>query len=256
MSVPALDLREVWLSFRGMTVLEDVNLTIESGEFLGLIGPNGGGKSVLLKVILGLIHPDRGTVRVLGKAPRRAWGEVAYVPQHAHFDRRFPMRVLDVVLTGRLATRMLGRRFTAADREKAWESLRRVDMADDASRQVGKLSGGQLQRVLIARALAVEAPVLLLDEPTASLDAWMGAERYGLLDELAGSRTLVLVSHDIGVMSSHVQSVACLNRRLHYHHDREITQEMIEETYGCPVDFVVHEHAHRVLGPSTQERDG
>ncbi len=253
--VPALDLRDVWLSLGGSTVLEGVDLTIESGEFLGLIGPNGGGKSVLLKVILGLLEPDRGTVRVLGEPPQGVRGAVAYVPQHGHFDRRFPIQVLDVVLMGRLGRRATWRGYTSADRDRALRALARVDMADHARRQVGKLSGGQLQRVLIARALAMDAPILLLDEPTASLDTWMSVELYGLLDELASTRTLVLVSHDIGVMSSHIQSVACLNRRLHYHHSREITREMIEETYGCPVDFVVHRHTHRVLEPSVGEHD-
>lgn len=246
-TLPAIDVRNVWLSFRGMTVLEDITFTVEPGDFVGLIGPNGGGKSVLLKVILGLLKPDRGSVRIFGQPPEHAGGAFAYVPQHPPFDPRFPIRVLDVVLLGRLGgVRPFGHH-GAADRERAMAALAEVQADHLAGREIGKLSGGQLQRVLIARGLATDARLLLLDEPTASLDSAVIGSFYELLTRLSARMTIVLVSHDLGVMSQHVQSVACLNRTLHYHHSREITREMVEEAYGCPVDFVTHRHSHRVL---------
>jgi zinc transport system ATP-binding protein len=244
---PAIDVRHVWLSFRGMAVLEDITLSIMPGEFVGLIGPNGGGKSVLLKVMLGLLEPDRGEVRVFGRPPRQMGGALAYVPQYPPFDPRFPIRVLDVVMLGRLGARGPLRRHTAADRDRAMTALGDVQAAHLAGREIGKLSGGQLQRVLIARGLATDARALLLDEPTASLDSAGVASFYDLLEQLSGRTTIVLVSHDLSVMSKVVRSVACLNRTLHYHHSREITREMVEQAYGCPVDFVIHRHSHVVL---------
>jgi len=247
-AVPAIDVRHVWLSFRGMTVLEDVTFSIGPGEFVGIIGPNGGGKSVLLKIVLGLLKPDRGEVRIFGRPPEQVGGAFAYVPQYPPFDPRFPIRVLDVVMLGRLGARGLLRRHTAEDRERAMAALREVQAEHLAGREIGKLSGGQLQRVLIARGLATDARLLLLDEPTASLDSSVVGGFYELLQRLSKSMTIVLVSHDLSVMSKYVQSVACLNRTLHYHHSREITREMVEEAYGCPVDFVIHRHSHVVLG--------
>jgi len=248
---PAIEVRDLWLSFGGWNVLEAIDLTVKQGEFLGLIGPNGAGKTVLLRVLLGLIKPDRGSVRVLGKSPRTARGNVAYVPQHAAFDRLFPIHVLDVALMGRLGRSRLLRPYTADDRQKARQALDTVGIADLEHRQIGELSGGQLQRVLIARALAVNSRVLLLDEPTANLDSTVAGHLYELLGELAGELTIVLVDHDIGVMSRHVQSVGCLNRRLHHHHGAHPSQEMLEQAYGYPVDVVVHDHdhghAHRIL---------
>ncbi|MEW6742672.1 MAG: metal ABC transporter ATP-binding protein [Planctomycetota bacterium] len=252
MSTPALEVRDVSLSFRGMAVLEAVNFTLEEGGFLGIIGPNGAGKSVLFKVILGLLRPDRGSVRVFGEPPERASGLIGYVPQHARFDDNFPISVLQVVLMSQLGRDRLLRRYRREDRDRALAALERVEMAHLAERQIGKLSGGQLQRVLIARALAVDARLMLLDEPTANLDSRIGGEIYALLASLTPTCTVVLVSHDISVMSRHVKTVACMNRRLHYHGTREVTREMLEATYECPVDFVVHEHTHRVLTPHEQ----
>jgi len=246
-TTPAILIRDLSLSFRGMPVLEHVDLEVGPGDFLGIIGPNGGGKSVLLKTILGLIRPDEGHVEVFGAAPGGTPGRVAYVPQYPGFDPAVPMAVLETVLMGRLPHRRLLQRYRPEDRRRAIQALHTVGAEELAARPVSKLSGGQLQRVLIARALAVGADLLLLDEPAASLDPRSTAELYEHLARLAPHTTLVLVSHDLGVINSHVGSVACLNRALHYHHSREVTREMIEATYGCAVDFLIHEHTHRVL---------
>lgn len=243
----ALELDHVSLAFRGMPVLEDVTFALDEGEFLGIIGPNGGGKSTLIKVVLGLLEPDEGKVRVFGKAPAHAGGEIAYVPQHPQFDRRFPIRVLDVVLMGRMGRSVMFKAFGSSDHDRAMTALRDVEAEALAGRDIGRLSGGELQRVLIARGLVADARLLLLDEPTASLDTRVVGSFYELLERLSAKMTIVLVSHDIGVMSQHVKSVACLNRKLYYHHSKEISREMVEEAYGCPVDFIVHSHSHVVL---------
>jgi len=245
-TTPALEIHDLDVSLRGTRVLEHVDLTLPPGEFLGLIGPNGGGKSVLLRTILGLQAADRGTILVHGRSPAAARGEVAYVAQYARFDADFPIRVLDVVLMGRLGPGLRSPR-APDDEDRAREALRRVGLETFGDRQIGRLSGGELQRVLIARALATDARLFLFDEPTASLDTRQVQSLHELLRELAGERTVVLVSHDIGVISHYVDSVACLNRSLVYHGGKEITREMIEETYGCEVDFVVHAHRHVVV---------
>jgi zinc transport system ATP-binding protein len=246
-SLPVLDLRGVSVSFRDVPVLEDVNLSLDAGEYLAVLGPNGGGKTTLLKVILGLIRPDRGEVRVFGVPPERARGRIGYAPQFFRFDLDFPIRVIDVVLMGRLAKSRLLRPTTRRDRAVAEAMLAKVEMDELADRQIGKLSGGQLQRVLIARALAVEPQLLLLDEPTASLDERIGHSIWELIEKLSHELTVVLVSHDIGAISRYVRSVACLNRRLFFHPSKALTPEILEATYGCPIELVAHGQPHRVL---------
>ena len=247
MQIPAIDIKDVNLTLRGRLVLENINLTLHQGEFLGLIGPNGGGKTVLLKVILGLLAPDSGSIQIFGENPVNSRGLVSYVPQHARFDYDFPISVLDVVLMSRLGPKGINATYTPEDYAVAHAALAQVELDELSKRQIGKLSGGQLQRALIARAIAMEPKLLLLDEPTASLDSRIGRGIYALLDELSKRMTIVLVSHDIGVISQHITSIACLNQRLHFHNSRELTPAMIEETYGCPVELIAHGHAHRVL---------
>ncbi len=256
MSSPVLDMRDVWLSLRRMPVLEGVNLQLAKGDFLAIIGPNGGGKSVLLNVVLGLLTPDRGVVKVFGMSPKKARGRVAYVPQYPRFDPTFPIRVIDVVLMGRLKGGLMGGRCSEEDCQRAHAALAEMGLADAVNKQIGRLSGGQLQRVLIARALAVDARFLILDEPTASLDPQIAGNLYERLKESSNEMTVIVVSHDIGVISHHVKTVACMNRRLHYHRSKEITEEMVEATYGCPVDFMVHRHTHRVLSDHHGEGAG
>jgi zinc transport system ATP-binding protein len=180
---------------------------------------------------------------------------VGYVPQYARFDRAFPIRVGDAVATG-----ALGRGGPARGEVEAAVSraLERVELTGVADRQIGALSGGQLQRALIARALVADPGMLLLDEPTASVDTRIGRTVYELLEVLAEDITIVLVSHDIGVLSRHVRTVACLNVEMHYHHTRELTPDMVEAAYGCPVDLLAHGHPHRVLEshPGTEHGHG
>lgn len=245
MNAPVVvSLERVSFTYAGVDVLRDVSFEFYEGDFVGIIGPNAGGKTTLLKLILGLLRPDSGSIRVLGVSPDEARGLVGYVPQYAHFDRSFPIRVRTAVTMGTLGRGRMGDTVASDAVDLALEQLELHVVAD---RQMGSLSGGQLQRALIARALVTEPKLLLLDEPTASLDTRIGRSVYELLEELAEKITVVLVSHDIGVISRHVRTIACLNVEMHYHHSKHLTPEMIEAAYGCPVDLVAHGHPHRVL---------
>lgn len=255
MNTPAIELQNLSLWRGSVPVLEDIDLQVRRGSFLALLGPNGSGKTTLLRVILGLITPQQGTVRVLGNRPRDARGRVGYVPQRAAFDLDFPIHSDEVVCMGRLPRKRWLRQYDAADREAARHALDTMEAAHLADRPIGTLSGGELQRVLIARALAMEPELLLLDEPTASLDERIGRGIWEILEELSQQMTIVLVSHDIGAISHYVREVACLNRRLHMHPDGELSDEILEATYGCPVDLLAHGHPHRVLSPHP-ESDG
>lgn len=250
-----LRISNLTVTSRGQRILDDVSLELEDGAFLGLIGPNGAGKTVMLKTILGLIKPTSGTISVLGRTPEGARGQVGYVPQYARFDGSFPIKVRDVVLMGRLPRKRFLRGFSAEDVSRADELLALVEMEGFGERDVMRLSGGQLQRVLIARALALEPKLLLLDEPTASIDSKVGQSIFRLLEDLSKSMTIVLVSHDIGVIASYVKTIACLNRKLHYHHSKQLSGEVLSEVYGCPVELIAHGHAHRVLGTHDHDHE-
>ncbi len=241
-------LEDVWVSYNGRPVLEGVSLSVSSGDFLGLIGPNGGGKTTLLRVMLGLVKPSRGKVLVTGKLPEQSRGDIGYVPQKPLFDPTFPVSVLDVALMGRYGKTGIGRRYSREDRRLAEEALAVVGMLDLRGRQIGQLSGGQQQRVFIARALATKPKLLLLDEPMESIDPASQAELYELLKTLTSRMGIVLVSHNISAISVYVESIACLNRRLHYHGSKEISPEMLEQTYQCPIELIAHgAFPHRIL---------
>jgi len=212
-----------------MPVLEDVCLRVEPGDFLGLIGPNGGGKTTLLLLILGLLRPQRGTIRVFGRSPRRMRSRIGYVPQYAEIDRSAPATVLDLVLTGRIVDSSWGPRFGRKHVQRAMNALSQTETQDLAPRSISALSGGQLQRVMIARALAADAKVLLLDEPTAGVDAHMEQGLTNLLHRLNESLPIVIVSHDVSFVSRHLKRVACLNRRLTCHAAADITQDVIAQ---------------------------
>jgi len=241
-------LDDVWVHYDGVPVLEGINLSVEPHDFLGIIGPNGGGKTTLLKVILGLIKPSRGKVSVLGQTPEKGRKLIGYISQYNLFDRDFPISVLDVVLMGRYSGTGLFRRYSEEDKRIANEALKTVEMLDYKDRQVGRLSGGEQQRVFIARALATDPKLLLLDEPMTSIDSTMQAEFYELLDRLKQRMAIVLVSHDISAVSIYVDKIACLNRQLFYHGSKEVSAEELEKTYHCPIQLIAHGVVpHRVL---------
>ncbi len=244
-----VSISDLWVYRGEHAVLENINLDLEEGDFLGLIGPNGGGKSTLLKVMLGLIKPDRGRVEVFGLAPQEARGRVGYMPQKTLFDQGFPVKALEVVLMGRYSRAGLMHRYGPKDREAALQALEAVGMKELAGREIGALSGGEQQRVFVARSLVSDPKLLLLDEPTAGVDAAQQTEFYDLLCRLNREMdiAIVLVSHDITAISRHVNKIACLNVRLYYHGSKELTNEDIERAYGCPVEMIAHGTPHRVL---------
>ncbi|HYW04889.1 MAG TPA: ABC transporter ATP-binding protein [Gammaproteobacteria bacterium] len=238
---PVIALRNVSFSFDGPPVVEDVTLEVQRGEFLGVIGPNGSGKSTLLRLILGLMQPDTGAITVLGRPPKAARRAVGYVPQFTTFARDFPISVEGTVLMGRLGrTRWLGA-YSATDRSRARRAMEETEIGALAARPLASLSGGQLQRVLIARALACDPEILLLDEPTANVDLGVERSLFDLLRAFNRRMTIVVVSHDVGFISEYVERVACLNRTLVCHRTAELTGEAIQELYGRPVHLIRHD---------------
>lgn len=245
MSLNALEMKDVSFSYNHQQVLEDINFAIGEKDFIAIIGPNGGGKSTLLKIVLGLLTPDKGEVKVFGREPKKAREFVGYLPQYTHFDLDFPIDVFQTVLMGRYHG--MFKKYTAEDREVALQALKDVDMEEYKDRQISRLSGGQMQRVLIARALARKPKLLLMDEPMASIDPEMQNSFYRLISELKDKMALVLVSHDVGTVSMHVDKIACLNQKLYYHGPAEEAAEGLEKIYHCSIDLVSHGIPHRVL---------
>jgi len=240
-AAPALRFDRVTFHYGGPPVLEDVSLDVERGAFMGLVGPNGGGKSTLLKLALGLIEPTRGRVEVLSEPPRARRAALGYVPQFAHFRRDFPISVADMVLQGRLGHSRGPGRYGRADREAAVRAMGQARIVDVARRRLDTLSGGQFQRALIARALVDAPEILLLDEPTANIDLGAEEDIFDLLKALHETLTIVVVSHDIGFISRYVTRVACLNRRLVCHDTSVVNGKIVETLYGGPMRRIDHD---------------
>lgn len=239
----AIDVRGVSFGYDEDLVLSDVSLTLPRGDFACMIGPNGGGKTTLLKLMLGLLTPQRGEIRVLGLPPVSARRRIGYVPQYAQYDASFPVAVSDVVLMGRPRG---GRWFGEGarhDRAAVASALAEVGLAEFGDRPFAALSGGQRQRVLIARALACEPELLLLDEPTSNLDQRVEDEFYALLQHLNARLTIVLVSHDLSVVSKFVKTAVCVNRSIMVHQTGALTGDAIAALYGHSVRMVRHDHA-------------
>lgn len=248
MSDPVIELKGVSFSYDGHEVLRDVNLEVPERDFLALLGPNGGGKTTLIKICVGLLRPGKGYVRILGVNPDKVRSRIGYVPQDINRNRNFPANVFDIVVTGRLARKNGLRRFISSeDRDKVEEILKQMHLWEYRGRKIGELSGGQRQRVFIARALVGEPEILFMDEPTASVDPSFQTELYELLKKLNEHLTIVVVSHDMSVLSSYVKSIACVNGGVFYHGAPELTEEIIGRVYHCPVELIAHGVPHRVL---------
>jgi zinc transport system ATP-binding protein len=237
-----IQLENVSFAYGKVSVIKDITLDIVEGEFLGVIGPNAGGKSTLLKVILGLLNPDKGNIRVFGKTPESGRSKIGYVPQHTSFYRDFPISVIETVLMGRLGkTRWFGG-YSDSDMEIAIKAMQAVEIESVEKQHIGSLSGGQLQRVLIARALACEPEILILDEPTSNIDVRVEEDIFALLKHYNDHMTIIIVSHDIAFISGYIDRVACLNQTLVCHTTEEISGKTIEELYGAPVRMIQHAH--------------
>jgi zinc transport system ATP-binding protein len=236
-----IEFKNVTVKYGNLVALDEINLSIPEYEFLGIIGPNGGGKTTFLKILTGLIKPTKGEIKIYGKEINKMRSILGYVPQFTSFDNTYPISVYDVVKMGRLG------KHSPDDGDIICDSLNTLNIYNLRHDLIGNLSGGQKQRVLIARALASKPKIILLDEPTASIDAKTGQSIYELLHQLNEKATIILVSHDIGAISSYVKKIACLNKKLIYHDTKEISRETLETTYQCPVDLIAHGLPHRVL---------
>ncbi|MFH1090073.1 MAG: ABC transporter ATP-binding protein, partial [Pseudomonadota bacterium] len=217
MSTPVIEIKDLWFSYNGVPILKNVNFTVEQDDFVAVIGPNGGGKTTLVKLMLGLLGADRGSIRVFGLSPEKAAPRVGYVPQEMGVSVGLPVSVQSVVLMGRMRPGGGWRKFSKPDRTAAQAALERVSMWDLRQRRINELSGGQKQRVYLARALVSEPKLLIFDEPTSSVDSRGQTDFYDFLKELNKSATIVVVSHDLMVLSTYVKSVACVSQQVHFH---------------------------------------
>ena len=242
---PVVSLKDVSFAYDSVPVLEHVSLSIAPREWACMVGPNGGGKTTLLRLMLGLLRADEGEVSIFGRPPRCGAFRIGYMPQHLHYDPQFPVTVTDVVLMGRLGRDGFRGRlgwYDKEDRRAVLEALGEVEMESLALRPFAALSGGQRQRVLIARALCGRPDLLLLDEPTTSVDPRGEAQLLDILQKLNRRMTIVTVSHDLGFVSDVVQSVICVNRRVVIHPTSEMTGDVIRDIYGGDVRMVRHDH--------------
>jgi zinc transport system ATP-binding protein len=237
----ALQLENVTFGYTAEPVLQQVNLSIQAKEMAYVVGPNGGGKTTLLRLMLGLLQPSQGTVRVFGEPPEKVRRRLGYVPQYTSFDLQFPVSVLDVVLMGRVGRSALGL-FGRSDYAAARRALGEVGLDSLHRRPFADLSGGQRQRVLIARALASGPEIMLLDEPMANVDWNAQQSLYELLQGINQRMGIVWVSHDLYLVSKSVSNVICVNRRVTIHPTSDLSSEGLKEIFGSDVALVLHDH--------------
>ncbi len=235
---PIVEITDLCYSTGGQDILHSINLCVYPGDFVSIIGPNGGGKTTLLRLILGLLKPSRGEIKIAGRPPGKAVTEIGYVPQHVNHNLRFPATALDVVLMGAHEPQHRFRRRDPETRKNAMDILHRLGVGNCAERKIAALSGGQRQRILIARALVCKPELLVLDEPTASIDTKGQTEFYELLKELNKELTILMVSHDLLIVSSYAKSIACLNRCLHYHQSFGSSRDVLDAFYSCSVEEI------------------
>ena len=251
---PIIEIKNLSAGYDNRTVLHDVNLTVYERDFLGIIGPNGGGKTTLIKCILGLLKPTAGEILYhtgQGSFPQSSSIPpltMGYLPQYSSIDRKFPITVEEVILSGLSSKKPLASRFTAQHREKASAVIARMGLEGMEQRAIGALSGGQLQRALLGRAIISDPQVVILDEPSTYIDKRFEARLYKLLAEINEECAIILVSHDIGTVLQQVKSIACVNETLDYHPDTDVTEEWLERNFNCPIELLGHGTLpHRIL---------
>lgn len=243
MSAPVISVQNVSFGYtKEEPVLQNVSFTVAKGECIGLIGPNGGGKTTLLRLIMGFLTPTHGRISLFGKSPKRHPNGIGYVPQSLRFDKYFPITVRELVLGGRLSQLPWWGRFSRKDTEHAEHALHKVGLEKLADRPFGTLSGGQMQRALIARALAQEPKILLLDEPTASVDIQAEADIYSILDAIRSQLTILMVTHDIRAVIQHVQRVFCVQGKLAALNPKEVCEHFALGLYHFPLMNTPEEH--------------
>jgi zinc transport system ATP-binding protein len=238
--IVAIKFENVTFGYTSVPVVENVNFTIRKGEFISIVGPNGGGKTTLLKMILGLLKPDKGVIKILGNNPGSMRKSIGYMPQSLQYDQQFPITVMDIVMMGRLGNRW-GGPYSKSDRSAALKAMKTLGIENLAKRSLSEISGGQRQRVLIARTLACEPEILLLDEPTANVDADVEKALYDFLQNLDERLTVVMVSHDLAFVMKNVKCVICVNKTVVRHPTSEVTPEAIESLYKGEMRIVRHD---------------
>lgn len=235
-------------AYDGKTVLSQVNLTVYERDFLGIIGPNGGGKTTLIKCILGLHKPEQGNIRFFEDGKEISEINMGYLPQYNSIDRKFPISVYEVILSGLSKQKTLFQKYNKEHHEQVRHIITRMGLEGLEKRSIGQLSGGQLQRTLLGRALVSNPEVVILDEPNTYIDKKFEARLYSLLEEINRERAIILVSHDIGTVLKNVKTIACVNETVHYHPHTEVPSEWLEEHFGCPIEMLGHgTFPHRVL---------
>lgn len=240
-----LEMRSLSAGYGTSMILGEVDFRVNENDFIGVIGPNGGGKTTLLRVILGLLQPVKGSIVFNPELLARS--RIGYLPQISTGDVNYPVSVSDVVLSGLMRQKSLVSRMTSDDRKKAATVIEELGLAGFSSASLNELSGGQLQRVLLGRAVIGDPRLLLLDEPGNFVDTNFESDFYDKLRLLNKRMAILMVSHDIGTISSYVKSFACVNRKLHYHPSSEITNEQLL-AYGCPIQLITHgDVPHTVL---------
>lgn len=248
MNQPLIRLTGISAAYDQKKVLENVNLEIAEKDFLGVIGPNGGGKTTLMKIILGLLKPTSGRIQFFEAGKEVDEITMGYLPQYNRIDKKFPISVYEVVLSGLNKQKSLFRAFSKEQHEKVRQTIVRMGLEGLEQRGIGQLSGGQLQRALLGRALVSDPKVVILDEPNTYIDKRFEARLYALLEEINKERAIVLVSHDIGTILQNVKSVACVNGTLDYHPDTEVSAEWLETQFECPIELLGHGNLpHRIL---------
>jgi len=242
------EIKDVDTGYGDVRVLRNINFTVKEKDFVGIIGPNGGGKTTLLKLILGLLKPYKGeVVYYFNDMPGVRNANIGYLPQFNETDKKFPVSVRDVVMSGLIPARKIFNRYSPGEKSKADELIERLGMREKRDVSIGELSGGELQRVFLARAIVSSPALLILDEPGTYVDNRFENELYELLRVLNDDMAILLVSHDLGIISAYVKTIACVNTYLTYHDSNVITAEELS-IYNCPVDVITHGKVpHRVL---------
>jgi zinc transport system ATP-binding protein len=247
-----IEIQNLTVNYGKIVALENASMSIREHDFIGVIGPNGGGKTTLLKSILGLIEPTSGEI-IFSKNLEEGQSQIGYLPQFNKFDNRFPISVSEVILSGIMGKNNRTRLNGSANREKVKQILEQLSITHLANKPIGELSGGQMQRVFLGRALVAKPKLLILDEPDTYVDNQFEHELYKILKELNRNMAILLVSHDVGTISTHVKSIACINRHLHYHPSNIISPKQLA-AYNCPIQIITHgDVPHTVLGTHDHE---
>ncbi len=243
-----IKIENLYAGYENKNVLHNINLDITEKDFLGIIGPNGGGKTTLVKVILGLIKPTEGKISFFDNGTPVNGINMGYLPQYNSIDKKFPISVYEVILSGLNKQKSLFSKFTKEHHDKVKDTISMMGLEELAGKAIGQLSGGQLQRALLGRAIVSDPKVIILDEPNTYIDKRFEGQLYSLLEEINKHRTIILVSHDIGSVLQNVKNIACVNGTLDYHPQNEVSAEWIEEKLKCPIELLGHgELPHRVL---------